>query len=157
MHARRRFLSAAEPEGSENAMNSLASSARRWTICAAFAIALAGTGLAYAADPAPQTTPDGLELKSQSKTRLVYVKPGASLAQYDRVAILDCLVEFEKNWQKDYNSSRVGLEDRVTDKDVERMKADLAAEFKKVFAKELLPKRHRRRPTTPRRSRCADC
>jgi hypothetical protein len=53
------------------------------------------------------------------------------------LAILDCYVEFEKDWQKDYNSSRIGLEGRVNDKDVERMKTDLAAEFKKVFIDEL--------------------
>jgi hypothetical protein len=65
------------------------------------------------------------------------VKPGATFAQYNRVAILEPLVEFEKDWQKDYNSSRRSLEGRVSDADVERMKAGLAAEFKKVFTDEL--------------------
>ena len=94
---------------------------------------------AAAADPAPATQ-DGLELRSQTKTRVVYAKPGADFSGYDKVAILDCYVEFEKNWQKDYNESQVGLDGRVTDKDVERMKADLAAEFKKVFTTELQDK-----------------
>ena len=96
--------------------------------------------IARATDAPPQSTQDGLQLEAQTRERVVYVKPGASLAQYDKVAILDCYVEFEKDWQKDYNSSRVGLEDRVSDKDVERMKAGLAAEFKKVFTKELQDK-----------------
>jgi Protein of unknown function (DUF3313) len=72
-----------------------------------------------------------------TKTRLVYVKPGATFNQYRRVAILDTFVDFEKDWQKDYNSSRVGLDGRVSDADVERMKAGLAAEFKKIFTDEL--------------------
>ena len=96
--------------------------------------------IARATDAPPQSTQDGLELASQTRERVVYVKPGASLGQYDKVAILDCFVEFEKDWQKDYNRSRVGLEDRVSDKDVERMKTGLAAEFKKVFTKELQDK-----------------
>ena len=107
--------------------------ASRLVATAAFAFAT----IARATDAPPQSTQDGLELTSQTRERVVYVKPGASLGQYDQVAILDCFVEFEKDWQKDYNRSRVGLEDRVSDEDVERMKTGLATEFKKVFTKEL--------------------
>jgi hypothetical protein len=106
-----------------------------WAACAATALVLAP--VVYAKDPPPQVSEDGLQLVKSTKTRLVYVKPGATFSQYNRLAILDCYVEFEKDWQKDYNSSRIGLEGRVTDKDVERMKTDLAAEFKKVFIDEL--------------------
>lgn len=106
----------------------------------ALVAALGSPAIVAAAADAPAATSDGLVLRSQSKSSVVYTKPGASLAQYDKVAILDCYVEFEKNWQKDYNASRVGLEDRVSDKDVERMKSDLAAEFKKVFTNELQDK-----------------
>jgi hypothetical protein len=108
-----------------------------WAACAITAMALNPLPIAKAAEPPPQTTADGLQLAKSSKTRLVYLKPGATFSQYDRVAILDCYVEFEKDWQKDYNSSRMGLEGRVTDKDVERIKSGLAAEFKKVFVEEL--------------------
>ncbi len=94
---------------------------------------------ASAADP-PQTTEDGLQLQKHTKTRLVYVKPGATLAPYRRVHILDCYVQFEPDWQKDYNRSAVGLQRRVSDQDVERMKQGLAAECRKVFAKELQEK-----------------
>jgi hypothetical protein len=31
----------------------------------------------------------------------VYIKPGASLEQYDRLAILDCFVSFKKHWQRE--------------------------------------------------------
>lgn len=104
-------------------------------LCAVIALAVA-PGLAAKENP-PQVSPEGLQLKKSTNSRLVYVRPGASLAQYKRVAILDCDVEFEKDWEKDYNQSRIGLEGRVTDADVERMKTGLAAEFKKVFADEL--------------------
>lgn len=90
-----------------------------------------------AKDPPPQVSPEGLQLTKSTKNRLVYVKPGATFSQYGRLAILDPLVEFEKDWQKDYNRSRSGLEGRVSDADVEKMKERLAAEFKKVFVAEL--------------------
>jgi hypothetical protein len=99
----------------------------------------AGLGLSYssmvlAADPPPDVTSDGLHLRKSTKSTLVYVRPGATLAKYDKVAILDCLVEFDKNWQRDYNSSATT---RVTDSDMERIKKALSDEFKKVFTKEL--------------------
>lgn len=90
-----------------------------------------------AKEPPPEVSDDGLQLQKSSKSRLVYLKPGADFSGYKRVGILECDVEFEKNWERDYNDSRVGLDGRVTDKDVERMKTDLAAEFKKVFSDEL--------------------
>jgi hypothetical protein len=104
-------------------------------MCAALAVGSVSS--AFAGDAPPQTTPEGLVLQKSTKHRVVYMKPGATFTQYNRVAILDCLVDFEKDWQKDYNSSRMGLEGRVSDKDVDRMKTGLAAEFKKVFTDEL--------------------
>ena len=104
-------------------------------MCAALVVGSVSGALAE--DAPPQTTPEGLVLQKSTKHRLVYLKPGATFTQYNRVAILECLVEFQKDWQKDYNASRRGLEGRVSDKDVERMKTGLAAEFKKVFTDEL--------------------
>lgn len=110
----------------------------RWTSGLAMGLALATFVPAQAADAPPPQTEDGLELQPQkSKHRVVYLKPGATFTQYKRVAILDALVEFEKDWQKDYNRSQIGIEGRVSDADVERMKTGLAAEFKKVFTDEL--------------------
>jgi hypothetical protein len=86
--------------------------------------------------PPPEYSKDGLHLQSQSKQRLVYVKPGATFSKYDRVAILDCYVEFQKNWQRDYNKD-ASLAGQVKDSDVERMKNALSGEFKKVFSDEL--------------------
>lgn len=110
----------------------------RWMGSLAIGLALAAFAPVHAADNALPQTQDGLELQPQkSKHRVVYLKPGATFTQYQRVAILDALVEFEKDWQKDYNRSRMGIEGKVSDADVERMKAGLAAEFKKVFTDEL--------------------
>jgi hypothetical protein len=102
------------------------------------ALALLAPSEAVAKDPPPpEVSPDGLHLQKSTRNRVVYVKPGATFSQYGRIAILDPLVEFEKDWQDDYNRSRTGLSGRVTDADVEKMKERLAAEFKKIFIAEL--------------------
>jgi Protein of unknown function (DUF3313) len=90
-----------------------------------------------ATDPAPQVTKDGLVLKSQTGQRLVYLRPGANFSKYDRVALLDCYVEFQKDWQQSYNQTVVDPNNMVTDQDVQRMKSWLAAEFRREFTTEL--------------------
>ena len=85
----------------------------------------------------PQVTEDGLELKKQTKQRLVYMRPGASFAQYNRVTIVDPLVEFSKTWQRDYNSKERDPSRRVSDKDIEKAKTFLSEQFRKIFTEEL--------------------
>ena len=91
----------------------------------------------FAKEKFPETTKDGLKLQSQTRHGAVYVKDGASLAAYDKVKILDCFVQFEKDWQRNYNRDEAGLDGRVTDQDVERIKKWIADEFPKTFSKEL--------------------
>ncbi len=105
-----------------------------WTAVAA---AMALSSAVPAADPPPQVSKEGLQLQKNTKSTLIYVRPGATWDQYNKLALLDCYVEFDKGWERDYNTSRVSMSDRVTDGDMERIKKDLAAEFKKVFTKEL--------------------
>ena len=90
-----------------------------------------------AKQPVPQVTPEGLHLQKSKDARLVYVKPGATFDKYNRVAILETHVEFSKNWQRQYNANVTGLQGRITNDDMDRMKANVAAEFKKVFTEEL--------------------
>ena len=85
---------------------------------------------------APQITEDGLELEKQTGQRLVYLRPGATFTQYNRVALLDCHVEFSKSWLRDYNRS-ADLARRISDSDLERAKTDLAKQLKKIFTEEL--------------------
>ena len=53
----------------------------------------------------PETTPEGPVLQKSTKSRIVYLKPCATSTQYNRVAILEPLVEFDKDWQTDYHNS----------------------------------------------------
>ena len=91
---------------------------------------------AVAEEDLPQTTPDGLELLSGTKVRAAYAKPGATLEPYTKVALVDCYVAFHKDWQRDYNRD-ASLERRIDADDMEKIKAALAEEFKKVFTDEL--------------------
>jgi hypothetical protein len=104
------------------------------------ALLVAITPAAQAKKKFPETTDDGLTLVKHTKLRAVYMKPGVSLASYDRVAILDCYVAFKKGFLREYNEGVVLQEDRLTQEDMDRMKQELADEFKKVFTKELTKK-----------------
>lgn len=109
----------------------------RQCITASLLLFIVATASSAASKDLPQTSHDGLELQKDTKIHVVYMKPGASLDQYKRVALLDCYVAFKKNWQRDYNRTSIDLSRRVSDKDMERIKTKLAKEFKKVFTKEL--------------------
>jgi hypothetical protein len=116
----------------------IAKEARAFPLLASLLIAIPAISLA--ADKLPEVSPEGLVLQKDTQARVVYLKPGASFAKYKRVAILECFVDFAKDWQKNFNEDQMGLGDRVTTKDMERIKTDVAAEFKKVFTKELQDK-----------------
>jgi hypothetical protein len=104
-------------------------------VCLFLALSMASP--AWAKDKLPEVTKDGLHLLKNTEAEAVYLKPGASLNQYIKVKILDTFVQFKKGYERDYNLNEVGLEGRVTDKDMASIKTKLAAEFKKEFTKEL--------------------
>lgn len=107
------------------------------TALACLLLALSLASPTWAKDKLPEVTEDGLHLLKNTKAEAVYLKPGASLNQYIKVKILDTFVQFKKGYERDYNLNEVGLEGRVTDKDMAAIKTKLAAEFKKEFTKEL--------------------
>ena len=93
--------------------------------------------LAHAADdPLPEVSDDGLHLQKSKDARVVYVRPGATLEPYKRFAILECYVEFQKDWQRRYNQT-APMGTRLTDSDAEKIRTAIAEEFKKVFTDEL--------------------
>jgi hypothetical protein len=104
---------------------------------AGVAAGMAVSSAVLAAEPPPQVSKEGLQLQKNTKSTLIYVRPGATWNQYTKLSLLDCYVEFDKGWERDYNSSRVSMSDRVSDGDMERIKKELAAVFRKVFTKEL--------------------
>jgi hypothetical protein len=97
-------------------------------------LAITVPAYALAADDSapPAETHDGLVLQ-KGKAAMLYVRPGVDFSQYKRLAILDCPVAFRKNWEKD--QQRTGQ--RITQKEMDEIKAGLSAEFLKVFTDEL--------------------
>lgn len=111
-------------------------------ILASVILAMAMTSTAWAKEKLPEVSKDGLHLLKHTKVRIAYAKPGASLEKYSKVKILECFVQFKKNYERDYNLNEVGLSGRITDKDITTIKTRLAAEFKKEFTKVLTKAGH---------------
>lgn len=95
-------------------------------------ILCAFANVAFGAKP-PETSYDGLVLTPSKNVEMLYTRPGATLAPYNKIALLDCFVAFKKNWQRD--QSRSGI--RVSSSDMERIKKSLAEDFRKIFSEEL--------------------
>jgi hypothetical protein len=104
-------------------------------LCAALAF-VCQAGLA-AGQPPPEVTKDELRLYKQTKERVAYVRPGATFTQYKKVAILDPYVEFSQDWLKSYNRDQRDPSRKIKERDLERAKKALQANFKKVFTEEL--------------------
>jgi hypothetical protein len=86
--------------------------------------------------PAFPPESDGLKLMPDSKLAAVYMKPGADLSQYDKIALLDTYVAFAKNWKRNYNQEAT-FEDRINDKQMQEIRAKVAKEFNRELTKVL--------------------
>jgi hypothetical protein len=84
----------------------------------------------------PVVSHDGLELRKGKVADMLYVRPGVDFSRYKRLAILECPVAFSKDWERE----RKGGVDRISAKDMNKMKAGLSAEFLKIFTEELQEK-----------------
>jgi len=94
------------------------------------------TTTAFAKSDLPAVSYDGLHLVSDTTLKAVYMKPGADLSKYDKIALLDTYVAFRKNWQRDHNQEEP-MEMRVSTKEMNDIKARIAKEFTKEFSKVL--------------------
>ena len=65
------------------------------------------------------------------------MRPGATFTPYKKVAILDCYVEFSKDWVKDYNRDQRDPSRQIRASDLDRAKTALQSDFKKIFTEEL--------------------
>lgn len=83
-------------------------------------------------DELPAVSHDGLELR-KGKAAVVYVRPGVDFSGYKRFAILECPVAFSKDWERERKSGSM----RISQKDMDEIKAGLSAEFLKIFSDEL--------------------
>ena len=109
---------------------------------AAAALSLLIAAGTLAASSLPAVSHDGLVLMKDTKLRAVYMKPGANLDEYDKVAPPPPPPPPKKNWQRNYNDTTASLSDRVTDQDMKNIRTELATEFNKVFTKVLTEDGH---------------
>ena len=105
---------------------------RLWGVIVLLCMSVVTARGAVARSEVPEVTHDGLHLLKHTKLRQVYMKPGASLAAYDKVVLLDCFVAFKKHWQRERDFST-----RISAHQMDKIKKELAAEFHKIFVKEL--------------------
>ncbi len=94
------------------------------------------------ADDFPEVTEDGLRKVSDTKLAVVYAKDGVDLSVYNKVWLADATVAFKKNWQRDQNRSTRSLSNKVSAKDMDRIKTGLAELFREVFTETLTEAGH---------------
>ena len=83
----------------------------------------------------PEYTVEGLKLVPDTKDiALVWAEPGADLAQYNRIYLVEPYVAFKKNWQRDQNRGHMN---KVKTSDMDRIKIRVKELFMEVFAEEL--------------------
>jgi hypothetical protein len=87
-----------------------------------------------AEEAAVQPTFDNLVPVKDAKMALAYIDPDADFSVFKRVAILEPFVAFRSNWQRDQNRSRSR---NISARDMERIKADVATLFERVFTERL--------------------
>ena len=87
-----------------------------------------------AEEAAVQPTFDNLVPVKDAKMAMAYIDPEADFSVFKRVAILEPFVAFQSNWQRDQNRSRTR---NITARDMERIKADVATLFERVFTERL--------------------
>lgn len=87
------------------------------------------TGTAFAADPPPPVSHDGLELVKKARYDVVYRRPGVDFSVYSKIMLDPVEVAFKKQWTQDFR--------QVSNNERERIRSELAKEFHKVFVEEL--------------------
>lgn len=97
----------------------------------AFLVACAATP-----DPHPATDSNGLVRQQSSKVDALYLADGASLANYNRIAITMPTVALRDNWMRDQNASRSFSADRVTEEDEARIKQAASDSLLEQFSKQ---------------------
>jgi hypothetical protein len=92
-----------------------------------------------ARDELPSVTTDGLVRVKGSEMNVVYAAEGIDLGIYDKVLFTEVAVAFKKNWQRDQNRFDSF---KVRDRDVQRIRTELAELFKDVFNEQLAADGH---------------
>ncbi len=75
---------------------------------------------------APPVSHDGLLLQTDATmSGVVYAREGVNLTSYNKFSVEGCSVAFRTDWQRDQNSSRRRVSDRVSDQDMNEIRSAL--------------------------------
>ncbi len=106
----------------------------RQDLVALVSVAMLCGGTAVAASGPPASW-DGLELRKVKGLDAVYVRPGVVFKEYRTLYLDPVEVAFDRNW--DPNASSRGVSARLGAADIEKIRADMATEFQRIFAERL--------------------
>lgn len=81
----------------------------------------------------PAISPEGLVLMPDSKVSALYLRPGASFGEYEEFGVTDCEVAFRKNWLRDQNSGTLDISNRMTQRDVDKIRDTLSEHCEAAF------------------------
>ena len=98
------------------------------------ALILVSTSAALA-DDATSELFDNLVPIKDAQAAMAYIDPNADFSVFKRVMILEPFVAFRSNWQRDQNRERG--RNRVSTRDMERIKTDTANLLRDVFIEQL--------------------
>lgn len=71
-------------------------------------------------------TADGLTVVESNRFTEKQIKNGVDWSEYTRYQITPVEVSFRKNWKRDQNRDRIALSNKVTDKDMARIRESMA-------------------------------
>ncbi len=89
---------------------------------------------AWAKSEMPAVNNEGMQLVGDSDLATVYADTDADLGAYKRIWLEDATVAFKKNWKRDQNRTNPF---KVDNKDMDRIRKDMASIFREVLTKEL--------------------
>ncbi len=92
--------------------------------------------MALAEEAAAPTGPSFDDLVAVENPRVAgaWLDPNADFGVFKRVALLEPYVAFRANWQRDANRNRTR---NIRQRDMDRIKADVATQFERVFVERL--------------------
>jgi hypothetical protein len=102
-------------------------------VCAAVLLTGLAPAISQAADP--PATWDGLVLVKSKALERVYLLPGADFRNYTKVMLDPTEVAFKKDWVRDYNSSTMGMTQRLTDQQAQQILDAVRKGMGDIFAK----------------------
>jgi hypothetical protein len=76
---------------------------------------------------------DNLKPVEDAAMAMAYIDPDADFGAFKRVMILEPFVAFQSNWERDQRRGSRGVSGRVSARDMDRIKADVASMFREVF------------------------